>query len=270
MSRLSSLAATATRANISRIAFVIAGVMAIAWAFVVIPTFWSENVIIDVARAVIDGEAFKPEVLTAVEAPTETKRGSMLRSAVLGKAAVIRLRQAEDAIRAGDPKVIKLRLESLTQIVQDTLRNAPDDPFLWLVWFWLDTTRNGVRASNLPFLQMSYDLGPYEGWIAIKRSRVALADFQALTSALAERATIEFVDLVRWGLVPQAVDVAAATSPPNRRIVFARLADVALDQRRAFASALYAREVDDVPVPGIAPPTNQIPLPIMPPDFYSH
>ena len=82
-----------------------------AWAIIVSPVFWWENAIVDVARAVIAGEVFKPEVLAAVEARTETGSSSMLRSSALGKAAVICLRQAEDAIRAGDPEVVDQRLE---------------------------------------------------------------------------------------------------------------------------------------------------------------
>ena len=262
-------AAIATRATIARLILAITGVLAMAWAVAVIPVFFSENAIVDVARAITDGEAFKPEVLAAVEARTETNNGSTLRSSVLGKAAMIRLRQADEAIRAGDPDITKQKLESLTRIVQETLRNAPADSFFWLVWFWLDTSRNGARPENLPFLRMSYDLGPYEGWIAIKRNRVALAAFPALTSDLAERAISEFVGLVRWGLIPEASDIAAGTAPPLRRILFARLKDLSDAQRRPFASVIYGREVDDVPVPGIAPPTNQVPLPVLPPDFFS-
>jgi len=149
------------------------------------------------------------------------------------------------------------------------LQNAPDDPLLWLVWFWLDASRNGLRPESLPFLQMSYDLGPYEGWIAVKRNRVALAAFPALTSELAERAISEFVGLVRWGLIPEAVDIAAETAPALRRVLFARLKDLSYEQRRIFASAIYGREIDDVQVPGIAPPNNQVPLPVLPPDFFS-
>jgi hypothetical protein len=126
-----------------------------------------------------------------------------------------------------------------------------------------------LRPDNLLFLRMSYDLGPYEGWIAIKRNRVALAAFAALTSDLAERAISEFVGLVRWGLISEAADIAAGTAPPLRRVLFARLKDLSYEQRRVFASTIYRREIDDVPVPGIAPPTNQIPLPVLPPDFFS-
>lgn len=262
-------AAIATRVIIARLILMVTGVLAMVWAVAVIPVFWSENAIVDVAEAIRAGEAFKAEVLAAVAARTETNGDSMLRSSVLGEAAMIRLRQAEDAIRAGDPELIKQKLESLTRIVPEALRSAPDDPFLWLVWFWLDTSRNGLRPENLPFLQMSYDLGPYEGWIAIKRNRVALAAFPALTSDLAERAISEFVGLVRWGLIPEAADIAAGTAPPLRRILFARLKDLSYEQRRVFASAIYGRELDDVPVPGIAPPSNQIPLPVLPPDYFS-
>ena len=173
MNEVGGLTTVATRTNIARVFLAIAGLMAMAWAFAVFPVFWSENVVVDVGRAVIGGEAFKPDVLAAVAALTETNSGSVVRPSVLGKAAAIRVRQAEDAIRAGDPKLISQRLESLTRMVQETLRNAPSDSFLWLVWFWLDTTRNGLRSDSLPFLRMSYDLGPYEGWIAAKRDRVS-------------------------------------------------------------------------------------------------
>src|SRR5579862_3889675 len=193
MSDVSGLVAMATRTNVARLILAIAGATAMAWAIAVFPVFWSENVIVDVARAVIAGEVFKSDVLAAVDAPTEAGGGPTLRSAVLGKAAEIRLRQAEDALRAGDPEVIKLKLESLTRIVQESLRNAPDDPFLWLVSFWLDTSRNGVQPNNLRFLRMSYELGPYEGWIAVKRNPVALAFFSASPNDLAERTISEFV-----------------------------------------------------------------------------
>jgi hypothetical protein len=244
------------------------GALAMVWAIAVIPVFRSERAIIDVARAVIAGEKFEPEVLSTVLARSETDGDSTLRSSVQGKVAVIRLRQAEDAIRAGHPDAIKQKLKSLTSSVRESLSNAPDDPFLWLAWFWLANTRTGVRPDNLPFLQMSYDLGPHEGWIAIKRDRVALAEYSTLTRGLAERAISEFVDLVRWGLYPEAADIAAATAPSLRVVLFVRLKELSLEQRRVFASVMYGRGLDDVPVPGIAPPGNPFPLPVLPPDFY--
>jgi hypothetical protein len=260
-------AVTIDRANAARFGLAIIGALAVAWAFAVFPVFRSESVIVDVARAVIVGEAFKPDVLAAVEARTETEGGARLRSSVLAKAAAIRLRRAEDAIRTGNTEVTDQRLDSLARGVDETLQNAPDDPFIWLVRFWLDSTRNGLRSDNLPFLRMSYELGPYEGWIALKRERIALAAFAALPQDLAERAISEFVRLVKWGLVSEAAEIAAGPGLPLREILFPRLKDLSYDQRHAFANAVYGRELDDVPVPGIAPPTPQIPMPILPPNF---
>jgi hypothetical protein len=255
-----------TMNNIARLLLAIVGVVVIAWVIAVFPVFWSEKVIIDVAREVIAGNIFKPEILAAVEAQTETNSGPMRRSSLLGKATVIRLRQAEDAIRAGDLEMQDQKLESLGRIVDKTFLNAPSDPFLWLVRFWLDSTRNGLRPENLRFLRMSYDLGPYEGWIAVKRNRIALAAYSALPSDLAEQAISEFVGLVRWGLA-DAVAIAAGPGRPLRGVLFPRLKDLNYEQRRAFANAIYGRELDDVPVPGIVPPTPQIPMPVLPPGF---
>jgi hypothetical protein len=267
MSRQRHRAAIINRANAARFGLAITGATAMAWAFAVFPMFSSENVIVDVARAVITGEVFKPDVLAAVEARTEIDGRARLRSSVLGKAVVIRLRRAEDAIRAGNIEVTDQRFDSLARSVDEALQNAPDDPLIWLVRFWLDSTRNGLRSDNLSFLRTSYELGPYEGWIALKRDRIALAAFAALPNDLAERAISEFVELVKWGLVPEAAEIAAGPGLPLRGILFPRLRGLSYDQRRVFADAIYGRELDDVPVPGIAPPAPQIPMPILPPDF---
>jgi hypothetical protein len=217
-----------------------------------------------VASAIVAGDAFKPNVLAGVESLTERNR--KLRSAMLGKAMIIRLRQAEDAQRSGNSDLVDQRLKSLSEIVDETFRNAPDDPFLWLTEFWLDATRNGMRP-NPRFLRMSYELGPYEGWVDIRRDGLALAVFSALPGDLAERAISEFVELVRWRLAREAAAIAAGPGLPLRSVLFPRLKDLGYEQRRAFADAVYGRELDDVPIPGIDPPIPQVRVPVMPPDL---
>jgi hypothetical protein len=251
----------------ARLILTIFGAAAIAWAAFVFPVFWSERVIVDVAQAVTAGEAFKPDILEAVEASTEGEKGSALRSSVLSKAAVIRLRQAEDVIRAGDSEHFDQTLEALARIVDNSLENAPSDPFLWLTRFWLENTRGGLLADNLRFLRMSYDLGPYEGWIAVKRCPIALTAFPVLSNDLAERAISEFVDLVRWGIISDAANIAVGPGRPLRSILFPRLKGLKRDQRRAFANLIYRHDLDDVLVPGIALPPVKIPMPVLPPDF---
>ncbi len=259
----------AVRNNAARLILAMAGAAAMTWAAIVFPVLWSEYAIVDVGQAVIRGEVFEPDVLAAVEAQTQGKSGSTLRSSVLGMAAVIRLRQAENAIRGGDRELIDRRLTSLNRMVRETLRNAPDDSFLWLALFWLDGTSNGVRPENVRFLRMSYELDPYEDWIAVKRNGVALAAFHALPKNLAARAISEFVGLVRWGLIPSAAEIAAGPARPLRGVLFPRLKQLPYEQRRAFADAIYGQGLDDVPVPGIPPPKPKPPIamPVMPPNF---
>jgi hypothetical protein len=256
-----------TKANAARLVFAIAGLMAIAWAGAAFPVFASENTIADVAGALIAGEAFKPEVLAAIDAGTCTEGGSGFRVTLLNRVVVIRLRRAEEAIRGDDTTVVDQRLESLSHIVDQTLSNAPDDAFVWFVKYWLDSRRNGLRVDNLAYLRMSYDIGPYEGWISLTRNRDALAAFPALPEDLADKATAEFVGLVKWRLDSDAATIAAGPGRPLRKTLFSRLEPLSYDQRRAFADAIYGLELDDVPVPGIAPPVPPIPMPVLPPNF---
>lgn len=253
--------------SIARMILALGGATAIAWVVTVFPVFRFENAIDQTAKGIIGGEAFSPDVLTAVEALSETNRSVMRRSSELSKAAVLRLRHAEDEIRSGEPKRAEQEYKSAGRMVHDALRNAPSDPFLWLVLFSLDSNRNGVRPDNLRFLRTSYELGPNEGWIATRRSGIAFAHFAVLPNDLAEKAISDFVGLVRWGMVDQAADIASGPAQALRSILFPRLKGLTDERRRAFAAVIYRRELDDVPVPGIAPPTPQIPLPVLPPDF---
>jgi hypothetical protein len=259
-------AATSIEIGIARLMLAALGAAAIAWAVIVFPVFWSEKVIVDVAAAITRGEVFDPEVLAAVAARTEGA-GSRLRAATLSKAAMINLRQAENAMHGGDSVLIQQRLQSATRSVRRALDNAPDDPFLWLVWFSLDTYRHGARADSMRFLRMSYQLGPYEGWIAERRDRVALASFEVLPADLRRRAASEFVGLVRWGFIPEAADIAAGPARPLRALLFPGLERLSYEQRHAFAEAIYGRGLDDVPVPGIPPPPPPVSMPVMPPDL---
>jgi hypothetical protein len=241
--------------------------MAMTWACAAFPVFASESTILDVAGALIAGEVFKPETLAAIDARTNTENGSRFRAALLNRVVVIRLRRVEEVIRGSDAAVIDQRFESLSQTVDQTLSSAPDDAFVWFVKFWLDSRRNGLRADNLAYLRMSYELGPYEGWISLMRNRDALAAFPALPEDLADKAVAEFVGLVKWRLDSEAAAIAAGPGLPLRKSLFSRLEPLNYDQRRAFADAIYGLEFDDVPVPGIPPPVPQIPMPVLPPDF---
>jgi hypothetical protein len=250
---MAALASLRVGLILARLFMVAIGAAAIGWAISVTPNFWAYAPIADIADHIIAGETYKPDVLEALAAGLSNSRALARRSSVLSKAAIIRLQQAENAIAIDDRQLIDARLQALGQATDDALSNAPYDPFLWLIRFWLDNTRAGFSPAHLRYLQMSYALGPNEAWIAFKRNRIALAIFSELPPALAEAAISEFVGLVRSHLYSEAADIVAGPARPIRDILFARLRDLKQSDRQPFAKLLYDRNLDDVPVPGIAP-----------------
>jgi hypothetical protein len=231
------------------------GAAAVGWAFAAMPIFWVSAPVADIAAHIIAGETYKSDVLEAVAARAHNSRASALRPSVLGKAAIIRLRQAENAMVTNDRPTIEARLETLGKATDDALVTAPCDPFLWLVLFSINNYRSGFNPALLRYLQMSYSLGPNEGWIAAKRNPIALANYSALPPDLAEAAISEFVGLVRSQFYNEAADIAAGPGRPIRDLLFARLRGLKEADRQAFAKQLYDRGLDDIPVPGVeAPP----------------
>jgi hypothetical protein len=244
------------RTILARVFIVALGAGVMSWVLLAGPRLWSDAAVSEIATRMIAGEAYKPDVLDRLEAGLED-RASLLRPAALSKAAVIRLRRAEQAIGSGDREIIEARFDSLHQAIYGALMNAPSDSFFWLVLFWLDNTRNGFTLEHLGNLQMSYMQGASEGWIAVKRNRLAMAIFPTLPADLAEAATSEFVGLVRSQFFDQAADVIAGPAWPIRRALLQRLRELKEADRRSFAKLLYDRDLDDVPVPGIEPPPRR-------------
>lgn len=250
-----------------RLGLIFGSAMAVAWGVVVFPVFWSENQISSIAKGIRWGEAYKSEVLDRSVARVEADGNVRRRASALGKSMLIRLRRTEEALAAGDADAFDRYFASLTEILTESLAASPTDSFLWLLRFWAENQRVGLRPEHMRYLRMSYDLGRYEGWIAYKRDRFALAAYSALPPDLADLAVAEFVNFVRWNLVSEAAELAAGPGRALRQILFAGLKDLKHDQRRKLASLMYQRDLDDVLVPGIDPPQQPYQMPILPPGY---
>ena len=225
---------------------------AIVWAVFVTPIFWSNEGIAQAAAHIIAGEIYNPETMDALNASFEHTHGSVFRSSISNKGAIIQLRSAENAIAAGDQKTIDEKLTTLDRSVNDALSDGPSDPYLWLVRFWLSNKRDGFTAEHLRYLQLSYDLGPQEGWIAVKRNRLALGLYPVLSDKLKTAALSEFVGLTRSQLGGEAADIMIGTSPVVREALLVRLAQLGQSDREAFAKVLYSKGAFDIAVPGVA------------------
>jgi hypothetical protein len=236
-----------------RILLVSLGFLAVAWGTQAMAVFTPQVTIERVAAHVVNGDPFKPEVLATLMPQVEAaERAERCRPTALHSAAIIRTRIAEQALFDGAD--IDASLLSLSDSIHRSLACSPADPFLWFVLYWVESNRNGFHADYLNYLRLSYQLGPNESWIALKRNRYALAVFQRLPPDLARKAITEFAGLLDTSFFYEET-VAIFTGPgwPERALLLAGLKDVAQPQRQAFAKALYKLGYD-VDVPGVARP----------------
>jgi hypothetical protein len=227
------------------------GCIAMWWGIVEFPAFWRETTAKGIAGRIVAGDPFKADVLTRqVFILSDVERSAYCYPDALRNAAIIELRAVEVAEAAGDRS--QQRLDKLHTAILNSLSCAPADPFLWLALYWLESTKNDFRPNALQYLQMSYRLGPNEGWIALKRNPLAFVRFQQLPPDLAKEVVDEFISLVQTGLIPQAVDIFSGPAWPERDLILSRFENVADKDRKLFADTLYDHGID-VNVPGIEP-----------------
>jgi hypothetical protein len=238
----------------ARIFMFVVGCSALAWGAIVFPAFWQQSSLERIARHIVDGDPFKVELLTdLIPAVEAAERIQYCRPVIRQSAALIRLRIAEETIASGERKLVDSHMSSLRDSVLRSLACSPADAFLWVVLFWVESRQNGFRSSYVSYLRMSYRLGPNEGWIGLKRNRIAFSVFERLPPDLREAAVKEFVTLLDSGFVRETAAVFVGPAWPVRNTLLPRLTRVMEARRKAFANLLYT-EGYAVDVPSIERP----------------
>jgi hypothetical protein len=159
--------------------------------------------------------------------------------------AVIRLRFAELAIAGGNGDLIRQTQSALDTALHRSLSCTPTDPLLWFALYWLQNNVRGLQQDNFRALRMSYRLGPNEGWLALRRNRFVMAVYPALPDDLKQRATDEFVQLVKSDFLTDAADILAGPATPVRDMLLSRLRGVDSQQLRLLSRRLADKGVDD-------------------------
>jgi hypothetical protein len=225
-----------------------AGLVSGAYMF---PIFWGQSSLEHTAAQVIEGVPFATdELIKSMPAMEAAEQASLCRLQGLRSAAIIRLRLAKDVIAASERDQIDSSLSALRDSIRRSLDCSPADPFLWSVLFWLENTMNGFSPDHFEFLRLSYQLGPNEGWIAVKRNELALALFGQLPPDLRQLAIDEFAKLLNSGFLTESVAIFTGPGWPIRDFLLPRLTSVSDVQREAFARELYRRGYV-VNVPGV-------------------
>jgi hypothetical protein len=240
-------------AMIARIAFAALAFAAISWGAFSFHESRQIGPVEAVAKRITYGDPFKTETLAGLHsaiAAIEAKE--YCQPTALRAGAIIRLREFENAVSAAERIGIDDKRALLRESMLRSLSCAPADSFLWLVLYWTDMTKNGFNDRHLDYLRMSYRTGPNEAWVALRRSRLALAAFPRLPPDLANEATDEFVSLVATRRVyPQAVAIMQGPGWPIRDIIVPKLARLPENTRQDLSNALDRAGLE-IDVPGIA------------------
>jgi hypothetical protein len=225
---------------VARGLFVTLSCVAIYWGVGRLPGFWRNFSPERVATRVIAGDSFKPEVLDRQLLLMQgAANAAYCDPAELRSVAVIKLRMMELSDSKDDQRAE--RSDSLRSAIRSSLSCAPADPFLWLVLYSVEKNESALNPDFLKYLRMSYELGPNEGWIAVKRNRLAFEIFQLLPADLAKGAVNEFIGLLDAGLYQLAAETFVGPAWPEHELILARLQSVSADKRKLFAQALSSR-----------------------------
>ncbi|WP_354168121.1 MULTISPECIES: hypothetical protein [unclassified Bradyrhizobium] len=136
------------------------------------------------------------------------------------------------------------------EVLRSSLAHNPFDPFLWFMLYSLHNERSGFDSSALRFLRQSYATGPLEGWIALRRNKLALAAFRSLPGEGQTKVVAEFVQMVDADFIESAAVNLVSVGWQQSDQLLAALADASLVSREAFARRLWNDGLK-VSVPGV-------------------
>ena len=228
------------------------GAVSIIWGLYAVASLWRPTSLERTAKQIIQGDTFQGDAITSLVSTLDDVKSDSYPGA-LRSAAIIRLRALEKSMAEGGSPQLDENQRKLDASIRMSLARAPADPFLWVVLFKLENTRNGFSRNHLKLLQELYALGPNEGWVAVRRNRLALAIFSQLPTDLRHDVIREFAGLVRSGYIPQAADLLVGPGWQVRKRLLSGLRDVSQIPREQFAEAVYDRGYD-VSVPGVTLP----------------
>lgn len=230
------------------------------WALGAFAGFWTQSGVARMSEQILQGQTFRPDAIRGLLA--EGRTPPLLRSAPpprfasrpdhLRDLAVLEMALAEQAAQRSEAELLAA-LPRLQQVTMTALLAAPGDSFLWLMLFWAKSASEGVTSNTIPLLQRSYELGPNEGWIALKRLRLSLASLRSLPPALAGRVRAEFRALVASGFELPVAEILAGCEPAIRQKLVDTVAGLPEPNRRKLAENLVGKGLHELVVPGIAP-----------------
>jgi hypothetical protein len=229
------------------------GLCAIAWAVEVIPVYHANGSTIQTAQRILLGDRFTSLQVRGMRAALAAPLSDQPLASARSSSVTVRLMLLEDRLKAEPCEHFLSDIDDIRKGVIGALTLAPTDSFLWLSAFWLNQLCGQAGGNGLDLLHMSYSTGPNEGWIAVRRSPLALSMLGKLPDELESEALGEFVGLLRSGYYADAANVLAGPAWPEHDKLLKQLDKVDESARRAFAKAVDPKGLPGVEIPVAGP-----------------
>ncbi|UWU85784.1 hypothetical protein N2605_04790 [Bradyrhizobium yuanmingense] len=203
------------------------------------------------ANRILRDDKFKSGILANLPTMQDFSADRPTVLATLARAtAIIKLRDSEESLQRAATASGDRELAAADDAVRFSLTRNPADALLWLWLFRLDNDRKGYEHSHLAFLERSYAAGPREGWISLRRNRMALMVFDQLSENIQNTIVAEYAGMVDAGFFRTAALNLAGPGWVTKDRLLAGLAQVDLASRQAL-SRQFSREGVQITVPGV-------------------
>lgn len=234
-----------------RLLLLAVGLACIAWCLVVMPSFWITGPARDLSFRIMNDDRFKSGTLaTAFARITSRSYGLLDQSDLLRARALTAVRVAEESMQRKTSQDADHDADLAVAEVRTSLLSNPGDSFCWLLLFSIDATRNGFDLAKVKFLEASYQFGPWEGWIALRRNSLALSTMSFLGNGYQQAVVSEYAGIVDADFVEVGAFILANSGWQSRDRLLSGLTSVDLREREALNRQL-SRIGIRVAIPGI-------------------
>ncbi|MCL8485495.1 MULTISPECIES: hypothetical protein [Bradyrhizobium] len=145
------------------------------------------------------------------------------------------------ALRAGAVKEFDQRMAAMEERTRLTLSCAPRDSFAWLVAFGLALGHGHLDDSAFALLAQSYQTGPNEAWIAVRRTILASPVITRAPDGVKAEILDEFGTLVRRGFVDVVAKAYVSAPSQAQALLKSRI-----DQLDSRAQTSFAKAVESL------------------------
>lgn len=237
--------------RIARALLLLLALVGVLWPVATLPSFVALVPAQDVIKRILTEERLKQGALAGIQTQLEAQEVPRVQHPdALRAKAMVALRNSEEMMVRNSTAEGDRGVEAAEGSIRSALAQNPADSFLWLLLYSVLTTRGGFYDGNIPFLEKSYATGPLEGWIVLRRNRLALAVFSTLSPETQQGALSEFAAMVDSSFIDDAAMNLTGVGWAQRERLLAGLEQVDSLPREAFAKKL-SRDGVMVKVPGV-------------------